>query len=175
MNGTLYIDPIVDLIVFGLNISTVPRLSIIPLTPAPSAVLNIVPRFPGSCIPSNTTMDILKNIKITPNGVAYIYVTKKIQKKYNLSNSDASALVSLVESIKGSLIWIAFIDMDDKSIRVRLRSRFTTVNQIAEKYHGGGHDRASGATCYNKKEMLNLINDADKSLKEYKESHEGWL
>jgi phosphoesterase RecJ-like protein len=83
--------------------------------------------------------------------------------------------VSYLDSIKGSLIWLAFIENDDGSIRVRLRSRFVTINSIAEKYSGGGHACAAGATVNSKAEMKRLIADADARLKEYKENNEGWL
>ena len=70
---------------------------------------------------------------------------------------------------------LAFIDKGDGTIRVRLRSRFMTVDKIANRYHGGGHDRASGATCYSLEEMNALIEDCDKAVKEYKENNEGWM
>ena len=62
-----------------------------------------------------------RKMKITENGVVYLYVTKRMQKKFGLSREDASASVSYMDSIKGSLIWIAFIE-GDSEIRVRLRS-----------------------------------------------------
>ena len=83
--------------------------------------------------------------------------------------------ISAIENIKDSLIWIAFIENDDKSIRVRLRSRFVPVNPLAEKYRGGGHECACGATLYSKEEMERFIADADALIKEYKENNEGWL
>lgn len=116
-----------------------------------------------------------KKMRRTDSGVAYLYVTKKMQKKFNLSNEDASATVSTMDSIRDSLIWIAFIDNADGSIRVRLRSRFVTVSEIAEKYHGGGHACAAGATVYSKSEMLALLADCDTRLAQYKSTHEGWL
>lgn len=116
-----------------------------------------------------------KKMKISENGVAYLYVDRAMQKKFSLSSEDASATVSLMEKIRGSLIWIAFIDNPDGSIRVRLRSRFVTVSELAEKYHGGGHACASGATVYSKKEMRALLADADALLREYKKNNEGWL
>ena len=64
---------------------------------------------------------------------------------------------------------------EEQSIRVRLRSRFVHINSIAEKYHGGGHACASGATVYGEEEMQQLLQDADALIKEYKETHEGWL
>ena len=116
-----------------------------------------------------------KKMKISKHGVASLFVTKKMKKKFGLSNEQASASVSCMDSIKDSLIWLAFIDNGDGSIRVRLRSRFVTVNELAEKYHGGGHACACGATVYSKAEMKALLADADALLKEYKEKNQGWL
>ena len=98
-----------------------------------------------------------------------------IQEKFGLTLEKASSAVSYMDSIKGCLIWIAFIDTPDGSIRVRLRSRFLPVNEIAEKHHGGGHACACGATVYSKKEAATLISEADSLLKSFKENNEGWL
>ena len=114
---------------------------------------------------------------ITENGVAYIYVDRAMQEKFNLSQEDASSAVGYMDTIKGALCWIAFIEApgEEKTIRVRLRSRFVTINTIAENHHGGGHACASGATVYSEEEMHQLIAEADARVKEYKETHEGWL
>ena len=117
---------------------------------------------------------VLANIKITENGVAYVHIDKETMDEYGISLEQASACVSYMDSIKNSLIWIAFIDADE-NIRVRLRSRFVTVNQIAEKYEGGGHASASGATVHSLEQMNELLAEADRVLGEYKKSNEGWL
>ncbi|MDE6585594.1 MAG: bifunctional oligoribonuclease/PAP phosphatase NrnA [Clostridia bacterium] len=112
---------------------------------------------------------VYDHIKITPNGVAYVYIDVKTQKKFNLTLESASEVVSELKRIRGSLIWIAFIDNKEKNqIRVRLRSRFVHVNELANKYHGGGHNMSAGATAYSKEEMRALIIDADKLLGEFK-------
>ncbi|MBR2623181.1 MAG: bifunctional oligoribonuclease/PAP phosphatase NrnA [Clostridia bacterium] len=116
-----------------------------------------------------------RKMKISESGVVSMFVTKKMKKKFNLSNEDASACVSFMDSIKGSLIWIAFIEGDNGEIRVRLRSRFVTVSELAERYHGGGHACAAGATVYSKAEAKALLAEADALLREYKEKNEGWL
>lgn len=119
---------------------------------------------------------VYDNLKISPNGVAYIYINEEIQNRFNLTLETASNVVSELNSIKGSLIWIAFIDNKAKNqIRVRLRSRFIAIDELANKYNGGGHKMAAGATVYSKQEIESLVNDADKILKEYKRTHEGWL
>ena len=119
---------------------------------------------------------VLNNIKITENGVAYIYIDKATMAEYGLTLEQASACVSHMDSIKNSLIWVAFIDSDKEGdIRVRLRSRFVTVNQIGEQYEGGGHACASGATVHSIEQMAELLALADKTLADYKNTHEGWL
>lgn len=118
---------------------------------------------------------ILENMCITPHGVAYTYVDRALQEHFNLTREQASDSVTFMDKIKDSLIWLAFIENPDNTVRVRLRSRFVTVNKLAEKYHGGGHACASGATVYSKEEMENLIKDADTLLADYKANNNGWL
>ena len=120
---------------------------------------------------------LYQKMQITENGVAYIYVDKAMQEEFNLSLEQASACVSALDSIRGCICWMVFIENGDAegSIRVRLRSRFVHINPIAEKYHGGGHACASGATVYGEDEMQALLRDTDALVKEYKETHENWL
>ena len=118
---------------------------------------------------------VYKKMRVTQNGVAYIYVDKKMQKKFSLTNEQASNVVSYLDGIKGSIAWLAFIENTDGSIRVRLRSRFMTINALAEKYHGGGHDRACGATVHSKKEMKQMLLDADQMVHDFKSTNTKWL
>ena len=116
-------------------------------------------------------------MQITENGVAYLFIDKATQEQFNLSLEQASATVGTLDSIRGCICWVAFIENGDEqeSIRVRLRSRFVHINSVAEKFGGGGHACASGATVYGKAQMEELLRDADQLIKEYKETHEGWL
>ena len=119
--------------------------------------------------------DLVKRIKITENGVAWMYISRAFRLRRGLSQEDASNTVSVMSSIRGSLIWLAFIENDDGSIRVRLRSRFVEVQKLAAGYHGGGHACASGATVYSAEEEAALIKDADALLGEYKKEHPGLI
>ena len=118
---------------------------------------------------------VLNHIKITENGVAYLYIDSATMEKFGLSFEQASACVSYMDSIKNSLIWVAFIDVGNGDIRVRLRSRFVTVHELASEYEGGGHACAAGATVHSKKQMKELLCKADALLGEFKNSNEGWL
>lgn len=120
---------------------------------------------------------IYDHINITENKVAYLYIDRDMRETFNLSFEDASAAISYLDSIRECLYWIIFIETDDadNAVRVRLRSRFAPINTLAEQYRGGGHDCACGATVYSREEAMELIGKADAMLKEYKETHEGWL
>ncbi len=117
----------------------------------------------------------LSRVKLTKNGVAHLFIDQTTQKRLGMTSEEASAQVSLMDSIKGSLVWVAFIENADGSIRVRLRSRYLTIHKLAERYHGGGHECAAGATVYSRAEKTKLLREADRLLKEYKETHDEWL
>ena len=120
---------------------------------------------------------VYQRMQITENGVAYLYIDKAMQEEFQLSLEQASACIGTLDSIRGVISWLIFIESGDEkgSIRVRLRSRFVHINSIAEKYNGGGHACASGATVYTAEEVESLLKDIDQLVKEYKETHEGWL
>ncbi|MBO4413971.1 MAG: bifunctional oligoribonuclease/PAP phosphatase NrnA [Clostridia bacterium] len=114
-------------------------------------------------------------INVTENGVAWLRITKETRAAHGLSMETASAIISVMDGIKGSLIWIAFIENDDGTYRVRLRSRFVEVQELASRYHGGGHACASGATVYSEEEAASLLKDADGILRDYKSENKGWI
>ena len=118
---------------------------------------------------------VYENMQITENGVAYIHVSEDVKERFGLTNETASTAVGYMDSIKNVLIWLAFIDSGDGTTRVRLRSRFVTISELAEGYGGGGHACAAGATVYSQTEMEKLIQEADALLKAYKANNEGWL
>lgn len=117
---------------------------------------------------------VLQHMKISENGVASIYISKSVMEKFGISYEEAGNAVIYMDSIKGSLIWIVFIETDD-AVRVRLRSRFVAINKLAERYNGGGHDCACGATVHSRRGASKLLRDADALLKNYKQNNQGWV
>lgn len=113
---------------------------------------------------------IYQNFNITKNGVAYTYISKKIMKKFKASVNDAANLVNCMDSIKGSLIWILFIEYDNE-IRIRFRSRYISVDGIANQFNGGGHANAAGGNIKNKKQIKEVLKIADENLRAYKIAH----
>ncbi len=115
--------------------------------------------------------NITRKIQYTQNGVAWLYISRSFRRHKHLTMEEVSEVNYLMESIRGSLIWLAFVECDDRSIRVRLRSRFAEVRGLAEQYGGGGHACACGATVHSKKEAKKLLSEADELVKQYKSEH----
>jgi len=120
---------------------------------------------------------VYSHMQLSENGVASIYISLETQKEFGISFEEACAAVGYLDGIRGCLCWLAFIETGDEkaSIRVRLRSRFLPINELAEAYRGGGHANASGATVFGENEVQELTSKADAMVKQYKETHEGWL
>ncbi len=118
---------------------------------------------------------VLEHMKVTSNGLVYLHVDKKMQRKFALTTEQASEAISYLKFIKGCIAQLAFIDMPNGDIRVRLRSRFMMINELAEKYGGGGHQFTCGATLHNVKDIKRMIADGDKMVADYKAENKGWL
>lgn len=120
---------------------------------------------------------LYEHIQRTENGVAHLYVSRGMQERFGLTFETASACVSCMDSIRGCLCWIAFIETPggEESIRVRLRSRFMPISDLAERYRGGGHACASGATVYDEEEVRALLAEADAMVRDYKQTHTDWM
>ena len=63
-------------------------------------------------------------------------------------------------------------DVKNDQVRVSIRSRGPSINQIAEKYNGGGHKQAAGAKVKTFTEAMKLMDDIDKFLELYNKSAE---
>ena len=57
---------------------------------------------------------VYQNMTAAPGGCVRIYIDKKIRERFNLDAEAAAAVVSLMENIKGCLVWLAFIETDGR-------------------------------------------------------------
>lgn len=110
---------------------------------------------------------IFKNYDVYHDGVAFLKVTKEVMDEYEIEPGEVSSGVNLIRSLDGLIAWCFAIDEGNK-IRVRLRSKGPSINQIAEKYDGGGHRLASGATVKNWDEFDDLLDDLARVVAEYR-------
>lgn len=104
---------------------------------------------------------VYANFEMDDNGVGSMKLTRELLKQYNVSDSEASLLVSVLADVKGMKCWVFFIE-DTDTIRVRLRSKGPVINTLAKKYGGGGHPLASGASVQTWEEADLVIEDLKK-------------
>ena len=109
---------------------------------------------------------ILQHFTLSSSGLGTVKLTKEILETYGISASETGQLVGGLGDIEGIKAWVLFIE-EVESIRVRLRSKGPTVNEIATKYNGGGHPMASGATVYTWEEADRVIVDLEAACAAY--------
>lgn len=113
---------------------------------------------------------IYQNLTLTDNGVAYIKITDKIMKEYNVDSAAAGNMINDLKFVNEIMVWI-FLSEDIKSnlIRANIRSVGPYVNDVATKYGGGGHKYASGVKLKTWEDADKLVNDLDNLIKEFKQ------
>ena len=98
-------------------------------------------------------------INIADFGVAYIYTPIDEAKTYGVDSFTLSrGMVNTMGDIRGVNIWVNFTETED-GVLAELRSNKFNINQIAVKYGGGGHAKASGATLKSHDEAMRMLGD----------------
>ncbi len=112
---------------------------------------------------------IAQNLIVTENGLGYIKLTDKIIKDFKVDSSSSGNMINNFNYIDDVIVW-AFISEDVKNdiIKIAIRSRGPVINEIASKYNGGGHERASGARVKSFDEADKLIQELDNLCKRFR-------
>ena len=111
-----------------------------------------------------------ENFNITENGVGFIIIKDNTLKEYNVDPATPGNLINNFNHINEMLVWLtATEDKDMGSFRISVRSRGPIINETVSNHGGGGHIYASGTRLKTEEEINNLIQDLDKTVKEYKE------
>ncbi|QBF34993.1 bifunctional oligoribonuclease/PAP phosphatase NrnA [Mycoplasmopsis phocirhinis] len=116
----------------------------------------------------NYLMSSLKTV----GQVAYIQIDYHNTIKLGKTPNDM-ARPNLIGNIKGFPIWVSFNEEQNGKIRVEFRSNGPIVRNVAIKFGGGGHDRASGAIINSFDEVEKVIEQCNLEIqrwqKQYKE------
>lgn len=116
---------------------------------------------------------IALNMVVTDNGLGYVKISNDIIQEFGVDSASAGNMVNNFNFIQEVLVWVTITeDVKNELIRVSIRSRGPSINQVAEKYNGGGHKFASGVRLKSFEEAMFLMNDLDKVLFEYKNTYE---
>ena len=105
---------------------------------------------------------------VTTKGFVYLKMTRDVIEKYQVTDEQAASMVGLIGGIDGFPVWALFIEYPNE-IRIRLRSSGPTIDQLANKYGGGGHAKAAGAKLENWNELPQFIKDVEEVVAAYQE------
>ena len=95
---------------------------------------------------------VYDHLEVDENGVARVILTQEILKKYDVTDAETAAIVGAPGRIDTVSLWGIFVEQADGHYRVRLRSKFVPINEVAKEHDGGGHPLASGANSYSLEE-----------------------
>ena len=107
---------------------------------------------------------IRSNVTIMDDHLGYVVVPMSIMDEYGMTASKTRSFVDEYGHVREFEAWCVFTEkMGEEGLLYdgSLRSKTIRINDIAEKYHGGGHVNASGVknlTRSQVEEILNLIN-----------------
>lgn len=103
---------------------------------------------------------VYSNFKTTEGGFIYLKMTRDVIESYGVSDEQAASVVNLLGGIEGYPVWALFIEYPGE-IRIRLRSSGPTINELANRYEGGGHAKAAGAKIDSWDDIDRFIKDAE--------------
>ena len=102
---------------------------------------------------------VLNDMVMDDTGVIPMIISQEWLKELDLTVSETDIVTNLPKNIEGAKIWTRCVELEDGSFKVSIRSNGITINDIAAKYHGGGHDVASGAKVKDRQELDLMISD----------------
>lgn len=116
---------------------------------------------------------IATNLTVTENGVAYIKISDKTLQDYKTDAASPGNMIGNFNYIDEVIVWLFITeDVKNNNYRISIRSRGPIINNIAEKFNGGGHKYASGAKLTTLEEADKLIEALDETCKKYKKEKE---
>lgn len=104
---------------------------------------------------------VYEHLSVLDHGAAYLVLTNEILRSFNLGDAGTAGIVSIPGRLKSVVSWVIFVQQDDDTYRVRMRSKGAAINEIAKLHDGGGHPLASGAKAKDEQEIKEIIAQLD--------------
>lgn len=108
--------------------------------------------------------EVIKTAEIN-DGVGALFLTNEIMEKYKISYEQNDVFTNLLQGVKEIEIYVVFSANKNGTYRTEFRSKKIPINEVAQKYGGGGHKLIAGATISNLTVAYQIINDLKQLIK----------
>lgn len=112
---------------------------------------------------------VYDHLEVDEHGAARVILTRDVLETYGVTDAETSFIVGAPGRIGTVQSWGIFVEQVDGNYRVRLRSKYIPISEIAKRHDGGGHPLASGANSYSLaeneqiyQEIQQVVRDASK-------------
>ena len=112
---------------------------------------------------------VYQNLQITKHHAAYVIIKNAVLAELGAEDSGTAHVVSLPGRIEGIACWTIFVEQEDGTYRLRIRSKKPVINELAKEYGGGGHPLASGARLEDASRILEFVEKLDDVAAKYTE------
>lgn len=102
-------------------------------------------------------------------GLATITITKAMRDAMNINERQAKTYYSIMSNVTEFEVYGVFVETDEGNFIGSLRSQNVTVNEIANRFNGGGHRLASGINDITFEQVQSLKEALKTAIKNYKE------
>ena len=102
---------------------------------------------------------VYDHLELDENGATRVIITQDLLKAHQLTDAETADIVATPGRIEDVKLWGIFVEQESGHYRVRLRSKFIPINEIAKRHHGGGHPLASGANSYSLEENEEIFQE----------------
>ena len=102
---------------------------------------------------------VYDHLELDENGAARVIITQDLLKAHQLTDAETADIVATPGRIEDVKLWGIFVEQESGHFRVRLRSKFIPINEVAKNHHGGGHPLDSGANSYSLEENEEIFQE----------------
>lgn len=92
------------------------------------------------------------------NRLVFVYIEPDVLERFNISVVNAKEHVNVFKQKHKAEIWLVLVN-EDGLYNVSMRSRHIVINDVAQKYGGGGHDVACATRGLDYQATIELIED----------------
>ena len=102
---------------------------------------------------------VRNSLTYSDSGFAYLVLNKNDLEAWNLTPSRARKSIDEYGNVLEFEVWAMFTENEKGLYDGSLRSKKLVVNELASKYHGGGHANAAGVNGLTNEELEQILED----------------